>query len=217
MIGRYREEKETQMRHLTKGIAALAVVSLALLAGACNKGPAEAAIKEADQALAAATPEIEKYAPAELSALTSALQAARSQLEQGNYTDALKAAQGMPARIHAALAATAVQKGKLVEAWNELAGSVPGEVQAITGKLSGIVEGGALPKGMTRETLASAQTDLDSVTRAWSEASAAFQGGDVPKALRTAQDVKAKADALAGMLGMTTAPAPGTAGRPANY
>ena len=51
------------MRHLTRGIAALAVASLALLAVACNKGPAEAALAEADQALAAARPDLERYAP----------------------------------------------------------------------------------------------------------------------------------------------------------
>ena len=68
---------------------------------------------------------------------------------------------------------------------------------------------------MTRDTLASAQTDLGSVTQAWTEATAAFQGGDIPKALKTAQDVKAKADALAAMLGLTAAPAP--AAGPANY
>jgi hypothetical protein len=66
---------------------------------------------------------------------------------------------------------------------------------------------------VTRDMLASAQTDLASVTQAWTEATAAFQGGDVPRALKTAQDVKAKADALAGMLGLSAAPAAG----PANY
>ena len=55
--------------------------------------------------------------------------------------------------------------------------------------------------------LAAAQADLGSVTQSWTEATAAFQGGDVPKALKTAQDVKVKADGLAGMLGLTPAPA----------
>ncbi len=56
------------MRPLTKGIATLVVASLALFASACNKGPADAALKAADQALAAAKPEIEKYVPEELAA-----------------------------------------------------------------------------------------------------------------------------------------------------
>ena len=190
------------MRHLTKGIATLAVVSLALFATGCNKGPAQAALTVADQALAAATPEIEKYVPEELGALTGAAQTARSELEKGNYTEALKAAQALPAQIQAALAAATVKKDQMVAAWNDLSGSLPGLVQAITGKLTGLAAAKALPKGMTTDRLASAQTDLGSVTQAWSEATAAFQGGDIPKALKTAQDVKAKADALAGMLGL---------------
>jgi hypothetical protein len=203
------------MRRLLKRTAALAVASVALLASACNKGPAEASIRSAQQELAAATPEIEKYAPEELTALAGILQASRSELERGNYTAALKAAQGLPARIYSALAKAAVQKGQLVAAWNELAGSLPGQVQAITGKLSGLADARALPRGMTPDTLASAQTDLASITQAWTEATAAFQGGDVPRALRTGQDVKSKADALAGMLGLgpsaARAPAPAAA------
>jgi hypothetical protein len=202
------------MRHLTKGIAALAVVSLALLAGACNKGPAEAALHAADQALAAATPELERYVPEQLGSLTSAVRAARSELEKGNYTEALKIAQALPAQIQAALAVATAKKDQLVAAWNELSGSLPGQLQAIAGKLAGLAEAKALPRGMTRDMLATAQTDLGSVTRAWTEATAAFQGGDIPRALRTAQDVRARADALAGRLGLTAGPAP--AAGPAN-
>ena len=61
---------------------------------------------------------------------------------------------------------------------------------------------------MTKDMLATAQTDLGSVTQAWTEATAAFQGGDIPKALKTAQDVKTKADALAAMLGLAGPAAP---------
>jgi hypothetical protein len=205
-------EKEGEiMRHLTKGIAALAVVSLAFFAVACNKGPAETALNAADQALAAAKPEIEMYVPEELGALTSAAQAARSDVEKGNYTEALKAAQALPAKIQAALAAATAKKDQLVAAWNDVSGSLPGLVQAITEKVTGIAAAKALPKGMTKDEIVTAQTDLGSVTQAWTEATVAFQGGDIPKALRIAQDVKTKADALAGKLGLPAAPAPAAA------
>jgi hypothetical protein len=195
------------MRPLTKGIARLVVASLALFASACNKGPAEAALNVADQALTAAKPEIEKYVPEELSALTSAAQAARAELEKGNYTEALKAAQGLPAKIDAAVAAATEKKAQLTAAWTALSGSLPGLVQSITEKVTTLAAAKSLPKGMTREMLAIAQTDLGAVTEAWTGATAAFQGGDVPKAVKTAQDVKAKAEALAGLLGLAPAPA----------
>ena len=141
------------MRHLTKGIAALAVASLALFAVGCNKGPAADALDAADQALAAATPEIERYVPEELGSLTSAAQAARSEFEKGNYTEALKAAQALPAKIQAALAAATAKKDQLVAAWNDMSGSLAGLVQAITGKVTGLAAAKALPKGMTKDDL----------------------------------------------------------------
>lgn len=193
------------MRPLTKGIATLVVASLALFASACNKGPADAALKAADQALAAAQPEIEKFVPEELPALTTAAQAARAEFEKGNYTEALKAAQELPARIQAAVAVAGEKKAQLTAAWTEVSGSLPGLVQSITEKVTTLAAAKSLPKGMTRDMLASAQADLGSVTEAWTAATAAFQGGDIPRAVQTAQDVKAKAEALAGMLGLTPA------------
>ena len=193
------------MRPLTKGIATLVVASLALFASACNKGPADAALKAADQALAAAQPEIEKYVPEELPALTSAAQAARAEFEKGNYTEALKAAQELPAKIQAAVAAAGEKKAQLTAAWTEMSGSLPGLVQSITEKVTTLAAAKSLPKGMTKDMLANAQTDLGSVTESWTAATAAFQGGDIPRAVQTAQGVKAKAEALAGMLGLAPA------------
>ena len=196
------------MRHLTKGLAALAVASLALSAVACNKGPAQEALAEADRALDAARPDLEKYLPDELAALTAAVQAARSQFEEGRYTDALKAVQDLPLKIQVAVGAAKVVKNELAARWKEMSATVPGLVQAIDAKVAELAAAKKLPKGMDDARFAAARTDIESVTQAWSEATAAFQGGDVPRAVRTAQDVKAKAEALAGMLGIAAAPAP---------
>jgi hypothetical protein len=195
------------MRDLSKGAAALAVASLAVFAAGCNKGPAEETLKVADQALAAAKPELEKYVPEELASLTAATQVARSELEKGHYTEALKTAQELPARIQAAVAASAAKKDQLVAAWNAMSGSLPTLVQSITAKVAELAAAKKLPRGMDEARVAAAQTDLGSVTQAWAEATAAFQGGDVPRAVRTAEDVKGKAEALAGMLGLATTPA----------
>jgi len=50
------------------------------------------------------------------------------------------------------------------------------------------------------------QNDLNTITQAWNDANSASQGGDIPRALEMARDVKARADALAGALGLTAAP-----------
>jgi len=196
------------IHHATKGLAALAVASLVLSAVACNKGPAQEALEEAERALAAARPDLEKYLPEELAELTAAAQDARSRLEEGRYTDALKVAQDLPLKIQLAVGAATVAKSELVARWKEMSATVPGLVQAIDAKVAELAAANTLPKGMDDAGFAAARTGVGSVTQAWSEATAAFQEGDVPRAVRTAQDVKAKAEALAGMLGIAAAPAP---------
>jgi hypothetical protein len=59
---------------------------------------------------------------------------------------------------------------------------------------------------MTKDMLANAQADLGSVTESWTAASAAFQGGDIPKAVATAHGVNATAEALARLPGLAPAP-----------
>jgi hypothetical protein len=194
------------MRHLTRGRAALAAASLALSAPACNKGPAKVALEEADAALAAAAPEIGQYAPEELAALTRALQDARARFGAGRYTDALRVAQGMPARMQAAVAAAGARKAGLVSAWNDVSARVPGLVESVSARVDALVAAQRLPKGTDEATFAAIRTDVGSVAREWDEAKAAFEGGDVPRAVRTARDVEAKALALAGTLGLEGAP-----------
>ena len=178
-------------------------LSLALLAGACNKGPAEDALEAADQALAAAKPELEKYAPERARARSTSRRAGGP---RGAREGPLH--RGPEGRAGAAGADPGGARGRDREegaSWWRPGTSCRAACRAWSRRsprrLAGLAAAKALPKGMTEDRLASAQTDLGSVTQAWTEATAAFQGGDVPKAVRTAQDVKAKADALAGMLG----------------
>src|SRR5512136_1837914 len=136
------------MRQRTKGKVALVVASLALSAAACNKGPAEEALAAADQALAAAKPDLERYVPEDLASLTSAAQQARRQLDQGHYTDALKAAQDLPSKIRAAVAVAAAKKDQLVAVWNDLSGTLPKRVDALTARVAELVAARKLPRGM---------------------------------------------------------------------
>ena len=105
------------------------------------------------------------------------------------------------------MAAADEKKAQLTATWTAVSGSLPGLVQSITEKVTTLAAAKSLPKGMTKDMLASAQADLGSVTESWTVASAAFQGGDIPTAVETAQGVKAKAEALAGMLGLAPAAA----------
>lgn len=196
------------MRHLTKATAVLGVAVLALISTGCNKGPAEAALKVADQALEAAKPELARYTPDELASLTTAIAEARTLFEKGSYTEALKAAQGLPARIEAAAAAALAKKEELAKAWAGIADAVKPAMEALTARVGELAALKKLPKGMDTTKLAAAQTDLGALTTAWAQAGEAFKGGDIPGAVKTAQEVRAKAQALSDLLGLSPAPAP---------
>lgn len=196
------------MRHLTKAIAVVGVAALALLAAGCNKGPAEAALRVAGQALETAKPELAKYTPDELTSLTTAITDARAQFDKGNYTEALKAAQGLPARIEAAVAAAGVKKEELAKVWAGISEAVKPTVDGLSAKVAELAAMRKLPKGLDAAKLASAQSDLGEITTAWTQAGEAFKGGDIPGAVRMAQGVRAKAQALSEMLGLAPAAAP---------
>jgi hypothetical protein len=193
-----------------KRMGALAAVVLVLLAVACNKRPAEAALQEVDEALAAARPDLETYVPAELASISAAARKARSLLDEGRYTEALRVAQDLPGRIQVAAEAAAATREKLTATWTEISGSVPGLIQSLHEKVAALGTGEALPGGAAAERLAAVRADLAALNEGWAEAQAAFQGGDVPKAVRTAQETRTKAEELARTLGPTAAaPRPG--------
>jgi hypothetical protein len=194
-----------------KAVAALAASSLALFALACNEGPANDALAIADQEIAAARPELERYAPGELATLEAAVRQARAQVGVGHYTEALKEAQGIPARVRTALAAAAAGKDKEAEVWKGLAESLPRLQETIATRIAWLTEAQRLPRGMDEAGLAAAPAELDSLKQAWTKASAAFQGGDVATAVRTGREVEGKSEILAARLGLVfaTPPPPG--------
>jgi hypothetical protein len=94
-------------------IAVGVVLALTLAAGACNRGAAEESLEAAERTLEAARPELERYAPEELAALSQDLRDARADLEAGEYTRALRVAQGFPQRVRAAVAIAGRQRRAL--------------------------------------------------------------------------------------------------------
>jgi hypothetical protein len=185
-----------------RAVAALAVLPLALFALACNEGPAEDALAIADQEIAAARPELERYAPGELAALEAAVKQARAQVIQGHYTEALKEAQAIPARVRAALAVAAGLKDSEAAAWKGLVENVPRLQETIATRIAWLTEAQRLPRGMDEAGLAAAPAELESLKSAWAAAAAAFQGGDVATAVRAGREVEDESEVLATRLGL---------------
>lgn len=191
-----------------RAAAGLAAACLALAAVACNKAPAEDALAEADRQIAAASPELQAYAPGELDALQAAVRQARAQVAEGHYTEALRVALRLQDRVRAALAVAVVEKQKRLAVWQEMAGRMPGLMETIETRISWLAEQNRLPRGMDEAAFEAARAESASVKRAWSGAEAASDAGDVARALRDGKKVEARAEALAASLGLSTAAAP---------
>jgi len=179
--------------------ALLAGLGLVLLAAACNKGPAEEAIKAAEQALAGA-PEVERYAPEEFAAVSQAVRGARASFAAGRYTDALRAVQPLPDRIAAAAEVATRRKADTAAAWAALAAELPARLAALAARLDALASA-----GVSGERLAPAHADLEALDTAWAGAVAASERGELPQAVAAGSDVKAKADAVAARLGLKPA------------
>jgi hypothetical protein len=191
-----------------KMVAAAAACAL-LVACNADKGPADVAIKAADQAITAAAPEAGKYVPEQLAAAKDALKAAQDQFAKGDYKGALAAATELGNKAKDLVAAAAAKKDELTKSWTELSGSLPQMVEAIKSRVEILGKAKKLPKGMDAAKLTQAKDGLAGITKSWEEASAAFTAGNLTDALGKANGLKEKGTEILALLGMApAAPAP---------
>ncbi len=181
------------------------VLLVPALAVACNQGPARDALDEADQAIAAAKPELEAYAPQELAALRAELAQARVQLAAGHYTEALRLGQRLPGPIRDAVERAARRKAGLAAEWSKLAAVLPLEQRGIEARLDQLSS--ATPPLIDVAARGAARGDLADLSAAWSRAEAAFASGQVAQALAAAHELQPRTDALAARLGLSPAAA----------
>ncbi len=184
----------------------LGLMVMPLLVVGCSKGPAEAALKAADEAIAKATPLAAKFVPDQLKTLTDAAAAAKASFDKGDYAAALAAAKDLPAKADEVLAAATARKDELTGLWKGLADALPAQVAGLTEKITAIGALKKLPKGIDAKGLDAAKTELADITGLWTKATEAFGAGELQTALQSGNDVKAKAEALATTLDAVVLP-----------
>jgi hypothetical protein len=192
--------------------ACLAAGLLALATAACNKGPAEAALKAADQSIEAARPDLEKYVPQELQALLEAARAAHAEFDRGNYKQALTQAQALPAKIEAALQAALATRRELARRFSELQASMPPLLEALTARVTELAgRRRGFPPGLDLAKVQAGQAELPTLAQTWRDSATAFQRGDVTTALEKALTLKVRAEELAQAFGVAPASPPSPA------
>ena len=189
----------------------LAAVLSALAVVACNqqKGQAEQAMASAQQSLNAVRDEAQKYAPEQLGTVEAQLGQMQDSYQRGDYAATLAAQPAMMKAISGLKDAAAEKKtaadaaaAKAKDDWGPTSAEVPKMVDAVAKRVETLSKTRHLPKGVTKENLASAKTALDQVKATWSDATAAASSGDYTTAMNKADMVKSKTQDMMKSLGM---------------
>jgi hypothetical protein len=193
---------EIMHRHVYSFIILILAATLLGACGAGDKGPAETALKAAEEAINTAKVEASKYTPDQAKALDSGLAAVREKLSKGDYKAVLSEAPALTSKAQEVASAAAKKKEELTKAWQDLSGGMPKVVDAIQSRVDILSQSKKLPAGMSAETLAQAKAGLNEITQQWTAATEASKGGNLMDAVAKASSVKVKAAEVLTLLKM---------------
>jgi hypothetical protein len=183
-----------------------ALIALALsLMAACagQKQPAQKLLGDIDATVMAASAEAAKYVPDQLRDVQAQFGVLKASFDKQDYPAVIS---GGPAVLGAAqtlATAAAARKDEILKAlndqWTVLAGTVPEDMTAVQNRIDTLGKKSA-KKPAAGVDLAAAKSSLDEADSLWSKAQAAFASGSLDEAVKTAQAVKSRVDAVAAAL-----------------
>ena len=185
-------------------LSAALLLSVPLLVVGCagDKGPAEAAIKAAEEAVSATVAEASKYVPDQAKSLQATLAAVKEKFTKGDYTVALADAKTLTDKTKEVASAASAKKAELTKTWEDLSAGIPKVLDAIKGRVDILSKSKKLPANLTAEKFASAKSGLDEMTQQWTAATASATGGNMLDAITKGTAVKTKAAEVLTALGM---------------
>lgn len=186
-------------------VIALFVGMLMLVSCGGQKGPAELAIKSAEEAVNTAKVEAEKYVPDQMAELNNALATVKDKFAKGDYGAVVTEAPSLVGKAKEVLAAAMAKKDELMKNWTDLSQGVPGMLEAIQGKVDSLTKSVKLPAGLTAEKFEEVKTTFTSAKEDWTKALESFKAGNYADAVSVAGSVKEKALQTMQTLGITTA------------
>jgi hypothetical protein len=187
-------------------IGRYAVVSAAaILLAACagQKQPAQKLIGDIESTVTAASAEAAKYVPDQLADVQTKLGALKASFDKQDYASVVTAAPPVLGEAQTLATAAAGKKDEILKAlsdqWTALSGALPADVSVIQNRIEFLGRKSS-KKAAAGIDLEAAKGGLGDAAALWSKAQAAFAAGNLDEAVNTAQDVKAKIDALAASL-----------------
>ena len=177
-----------------------AVIMMAACAG--QKQPAQKLLADIEVSVAAAAAEAAKYVPDQLMDVQTKFAKLKASFDKQDYAVVMSEAPAVLGAAKMLATAAAAKKDEVLKAlddrWMVLAGTVPESMTAVQNRIDTLRKKTKQPAaGMD---LDAAKSSLDEAASLWSKAQAAFAGGSMDEAVRTAQDVKVKVEAVAATL-----------------
>jgi hypothetical protein len=180
--------------------AVLCIVAVTLGACAGQKEPARKLLADIDTNVTAASVEAAKYIPDQLMAVQRQAAELKAAFDRHDYPAVVNSGPEVLAAAQSLATSAASKKDEILKAlndqWTVLAGTVPEYLTAVQNRI-------ALLRKKTSQKLA-AGIDLDGVKSGaddaallFSKAQAAFASGSMEEAVKIAQDVKSRVEALA--------------------
>jgi len=184
---------------MRKFIAFLPLAAAAILITGCgDKGPATNSVTLASEAVEKVRVDATQYAPKELAAVDATVARMKDNLAKENYKAVLKDVPQINAEYKTVQETTESNKTLIAAAqneWQELNTQVPKTVEELDARVQ-TLSTGKLPKEVTKETLASAKTELDAMKATWAEATTAASAGDTLAATDKGRTAQAKGEKL---------------------
>jgi hypothetical protein len=187
------------------------LVAVLIVGCAGQKAPAEAAIANAESAIAPIRDAARTYVPDQMQAVDAQLNSLKDSLAKGDYAAVIAGAPALNTAISSLKDAAAAKQAeaeaaiaKAKDAWAGMSTDVPKMVDAIQSRVDVLSKSHHLPKGVTKDSLAAAKSGLDTMKTGWSDASSAATSGDFTTAMSKAQAVKDQATQIMQSLGMTS-------------
>jgi hypothetical protein len=181
----------------------LSLVAIILAACAGQKEPAQKLIGDIQATVTAASTEAAKYIPDQLMDVQAQLGALKASFDKKDYAAVVSGAPPVLAAAESLATAAAEKKDETLKAlndkWTALAGSEPGALTAIQNRIEYLAKK-SNKKAAAGIDLDGAKSGLNDAMSLWSKAQAAFATGNLDEAVKTAQEVKSKADAVAATL-----------------
>jgi hypothetical protein len=188
-----------------------AMMAMLIIGCANQKGPAEQALSGAESGLNAIRDTAQKYVPDQLAAVDAQLASLKDAFAKGDYKAVMAGAPALTAAIGSLKDAAAAKASeaeavmaKAKDAWGSTSAEVNNMVAALQSRVDMLSKSHHLPSGVTKASLASAKSGLDSMKSAWNDATTAAGSGDFTTAMAKAATVKDQATALMQSLGMTS-------------